>query len=223
VLDPVATTGLLVAAIRAEESAREDALFRDPFAAALAGDAGRAALAAYQAAAGAVTVPVIEVRTRFYDDAFRRAWQGGIRQFALLAAGMDARAYRLPWPDGTRLFEIDRPEVIALKAERLAGAEPTCQRVAIGMSLTEDWRAALRAAGFDPAIPTSFAVEGLLQYLDEATIEAIFAGIDQLASPRSHLLYDIVGRSLLESHPRGPARHARRPEKLSRRGDEALS
>ncbi|PCC71612.1 putative S-adenosyl-L-methionine-dependent methyltransferase [Nannocystis exedens] len=197
-LNAVATTGLLVAAMRAEESARPDRLFADPFAAELAGDAGRAALAAYRAAT-ALSLPIIEVRTRFFDEAFARAWAAGIRQFVLLAAGMDARAYRLPWPAGTRVFEVDQPEVLAAKAERLAQARPQCERVAVATDLAGDWPHALLAAGFDRSQRSLWLVEGLLQYLDAQVVAALFARVEGLSAPGSRLLYDVVGRALLES------------------------
>src|ERR1700759_1486424 len=97
----VAATGLLVAAMRAEESARDDALFHDPFAERLAGDDGRRLLAEATAETGQPSAPIV-VRTRLYDEALLRV---GASQAVILAAGMDARSYRLPWPDGARVFE----------------------------------------------------------------------------------------------------------------------
>jgi methyltransferase (TIGR00027 family) len=198
-MDPIAVTGLLVAALRAEESQRADRLFDDPYAEALAGEQGRAVLAQYRAAATTGTVPIIEVRTRFFDEAVARAWAAGIRQFVFLAAGMDARAYRLAWPEGSSLFELDRPEVIALKAQTLGDARPRCTRVALGVNLAEEWPAELVAHAFDRGAPTLWLVEGLLQYLELPLIEQIFARIDALSSTGSVVLYDVVGKSLLES------------------------
>jgi methyltransferase (TIGR00027 family) len=198
-MDAVAVTGLLVAALRAEESKREDRLFDDPFAEALAGEQGRAVLERYRAAATTGTVPIIEVRTRFFDDAIARACAAGIRQFVFLAAGMDTRAYRLEWPEESTLFELDRPEVIAWKARGLAAALPRCSRVALGADLAEDWAPVLEAHRFDRRERTQWLVEGLLQYLELPLIQLIFARIDALSAPGSRVLYDIVGRSLLES------------------------
>ncbi|XXT24007.1 SAM-dependent methyltransferase [Sorangium sp. So ce429] len=197
-MNPVAITALLVAAIRAEESKRSDRLFDDPFAHALAGDAGHAALRAYRAAVGP-SIPIIEVRTRWFDEALARAAATGIAQVVLLAAGMDARAYRLAWPAGTRVFEVDQPEVIAHKARVLGARAPASERVAIAADLATDWPTALRAARFDPAARTVWVVEGLLQYLDARSVETLMARVDSLSAPRSILLYDVVGRSLLES------------------------
>ncbi len=198
-LDPVAVTGLLVAAIRAEESLRADRLFEDPFAARLAGDAGRETLARYRAANAGPDVPIIEVRTHWYDAGLARAAAGGARQFVILAAGMDARAYRLGWPADARVFEVDRAEVLASKAKALAGETPRCTRVAVGADLALPWTEALLGAGFDRATRTVWVVEGLLQYLPAAAVESIFQTIDGLSAPASSVLYDVVGRSLLES------------------------
>jgi methyltransferase (TIGR00027 family) len=201
-MDPVATTALLVAAIRAEESQRPDRLFHDPFAAALAGKRGVATLNSYRATGPGV--PIIEVRTRFLDDALLRAVGGGIGQVVILAAGMDARAYRLPWPAQLRLFELDQPAVIAHKDAVLAGTQPRCHRVAIGIDLASDWPPALGSRGFDAAARTAWLVEGLTQYLDAAAVRTLFGRIDALSAPGSTLLFDVAGQSLLESPVTAP-------------------
>src|SRR5262249_44788696 len=92
------------------------------------------------------------VRTRFYDQFFADATGGGIRQAVILAAGLDARAYRLPWPNGTVVYEVDMPDVIEFKTSTLnkLGAKPTAQRRTVAVDLRDDWAAALQAAGFDP-------------------------------------------------------------------------
>jgi len=197
--DPVAKTALLVAAIRAEESERADRLFDDPFARDLAGNEGPAVLALYRASAVYGTVPIVEVRTRWYDEALLRACTDGVRQVVVLAAGMDARAYRLSWPRDTRWFEIDQPEMIEAKARVLATAKPSCSRVAIAANLAEDWPKMLEAQGFDRRAPTAWLVEGLLQYLDAPAVDLIFARLDELSSRGSVLIYDVLGRSILDS------------------------
>lgn len=194
----MAGTGLLVAAIRAGESLRDDGLFTDPFAAKLAGESGRRMLEAAVAATGEQSTLQIVVRTRFWDDALLRAART-TPQIAILAAGMDARAYRLPWPDGTTLYELDQPEVIGAKAGLLADDEPRCHRVAVGIDLADDWPRSVRSAGLDPHIPTTWLIEGLLQYLDEAAVRSLFERVDGLSAPGSVLLYDIVGKALLEA------------------------
>ena len=202
-MNPVATTALLVAALRAEESKRTDKLFDDPFAHALAGDAGHAALRAYRGAAG-TSIPIIEVRTRWFDEALVRVTTAGVRQVVILAAGMDARAYRLQWPAGTSVFELDQPELIAHKGKVLGVHEPRCRRVALGVNLAADWTSVLRDSDFDPTSPTVWLVEGLTQYLETALVEGLFRRIDLLSASRSVLLYDVVGRVLLESPALGP-------------------
>jgi methyltransferase (TIGR00027 family) len=197
-MNPVAITGLLVAAIRAEESTRAERLFEDPFAAALAGEEGRALLARYRG--NGPPIPIIEVRTRWYDESIARPVENGVRQFVILAAGMDARAYRLGWPEGSRVYEIDQPEVIAAKGRVLADAVPRCTRVAIGVNLADDWPERLAAEGFDRHARTTWFVEGLLQYLERPAVERLFARIDDLSASGSVALYDVVGQTMLSSH-----------------------
>jgi methyltransferase (TIGR00027 family) len=210
-IDPVGITGLLVAAIRAEESTRPDRLFDDPFAAALAGDEGRRALARYRPTQGP-NVPILEVRTRFFDEALERAWRDGVRQFVIVAAGMDARSYRLAWPTGTSVFELDQPPVLAHKERALAEARSRCERRAIPVDLAEDWPAALVAGGFDASARTAWLVEGLLQYLEEGTVKQLFARIDRLSAEGSMFFYDVVGASLLQAPAMAPMLAAMREQ-----------
>ncbi|MHA7661641.1 SAM-dependent methyltransferase [Mycolicibacterium sp. HS_4_1] len=194
----VANTGLLVAAIRADESRRPDSLFTDPFAERLAGETGRRLLAEAVAEAGDRPTRQIVVRTRFWDEALLRATQS-VRQVVILAAGMDARAFRLSWPASTTVYELDQPEVIAAKAAALDGEQPLCTRVPIGVDLTGDWTDALRSNGFDERQPTGWLIEGLLQYLDEAAVRTVFERVDALSATGSVLLYDVVGKTLLDA------------------------
>lgn len=197
----VAGTGILVAAIRAAETARDDALFRDPFADRLAGEAGRRMLAAAVAATGEQSMAQIVVRTRFWDEALLRAQT---RQVVILAAGMDARAYRLPWPSDTTVYEVDQPAVMTAKAALLADDSPRCRRVPIGIDLVDDWPGAIASAGLDPTVPTAWLIEGLLQYLEEGAVATLFDRVDALSAPGSVLLYDVVGKTLLESPALAP-------------------
>jgi methyltransferase (TIGR00027 family) len=194
----VAGTGLLVAAMRAEESVRDDALFHDPFAETLAGDDGRRLLAESIADSGQGSAAIV-VRTRLYDEALLKAHSDGMSQVVILAAGMDARSYRLPWRDGACVYEVDQPHVIAMKDERLAGERPRCRRVAVGTDLAGDWPKPLEATGFDATAPTIWLIEGLLQYLQEPDVDRLFAAVDALSAPGSVLLYDVVGKVLLTS------------------------
>ncbi|MDT5408762.1 MAG: hypothetical protein QOG14_982, partial [Mycobacterium sp.] len=87
----------------------------------------------------------------YFDEYLLAAVQAGVRQVVILASGLDSRAYRLPWPDGTTVYEIDQPQVIEFKTRTLAdlGAEPTANRRTVPIDLRADWPAALRAAGLD--------------------------------------------------------------------------
>jgi methyltransferase (TIGR00027 family) len=195
----VASTALLVAAIRAGESIRDDRLFTDPFAATLAGDEGRRLLATAVAATGEQSTVQIVIRTRYWDDALLRSRTGGASQVVILAAGMDARAYRLPWPADTTIYEVDQPGMITTKDELLAGQKPRCTRITIGTDLADDWPNALHSQGFSPANRTVWLVEGLLQYLDERAVRTLFHRIDALSAPGSVLLYEVVGKTLLDA------------------------
>src|SRR5207302_5522316 len=99
------------------------------------------------------------VRTKFFDDFFIGAGAtAGIRQVVILASGLDSRAYRLDWPAGTTVYEIDQPQVLAYKSTTLAenGVTPSADRREVAIDLRQDWPAALRAAGFDPAARTAW-------------------------------------------------------------------
>lgn len=127
------------------------------------------------------------VRTRFFDRLFTDAAAAGVRQAVILAAGLDARGYRLPWPDGTVVFEVDQPDVIAFKTGTLAGlgAQPTATHRVVAIDLREDWPKALRDNGFDPAKPTAWIAEGLLIYLPGEAQDKLFDDITALSAPGS--------------------------------------
>jgi methyltransferase (TIGR00027 family) len=129
------------------------------------------------------------VRTRFFDDFFLTATIAGIRQAVILAAGLDARAYRLPWPAGAVVFEVDQPEVIAFKSTTLAqlGAEATAERRAVSIDLRDDWPNALRNKFFDTAAPTAWIAEGLLPYLPPEAQDRLLDNITALSAPGSRL------------------------------------
>jgi methyltransferase (TIGR00027 family) len=131
----------------------------------------------------------ITVRTRFFDDFFAQATGSGIRQAVILASGLDTRAYRLPWPAGTVVYEIDQPEVIDFKTRTLAGlgAEPTAQRRTVAIDLRDDWPSALTAAGLDTRQPTAWSAEGLLVYLPPDAQDRLFDNIVALSAPGSRI------------------------------------
>jgi len=131
----------------------------------------------------------ITVRTRFFDDFFTSATKDGVRQAVILASGLDTRAYRLRWPAGTVVYEIDQPQVIGFKTKTLAGlgAAPTADRRAIGIDLRDDWPTALREGGFDVNQPTAWSAEGLLPYLPPQAQDGLFDNITALSAPGSRL------------------------------------
>ena len=135
------------------------------------------------------------VRTRWFDQLFLDAAAAGVRQAVILAAGLDARAYRLPWPEGTVVYEIDQPEVIEFKTTTLAGlgAAPTATRRAVAVDLRDDWMQALRDNGFDPSAPTAWIAEGLLIYLPPEAQDRLFDNITALSAPGSRLATEFHG------------------------------
>ncbi|OBK51787.1 class I SAM-dependent methyltransferase [Mycobacterium sp. 1081908.1] len=136
----------------------------------------------------------ITVRTRFFDDFFTGAAADGVRQAVILASGLDTRAYRLPWPAGTVVYEIDQPQVIAFKTGTLAGlgAAPTAEHRPIAIDLRDDWPAALRQGGFDVTAPTAWSAEGLLPYLPPEAQDRLFDHITALSAPGSRLATEHV-------------------------------
>src|SRR5690349_10101035 len=129
------------------------------------------------------------VRTRWFDNLFTDATAAGIRQAVILAAGLDARAYRLPWPNGTTVYELDQPEVIEFKTNTLTelGAKPTADRHALAIDLRNDWPKALLDNGFDPTQPTAWIAEGLLIYLPPEAQDLLFDRINELSAPGSRV------------------------------------
>lgn len=151
------------------------------------------------------------VRTRFYDRFFVDATRSGIRQAVILAAGLDARAYRLPWPQGTVLYEVDLPEVIEFKTSTLRdlGAEPTVERRTVAVDLRDDWPAALRAAGFDPQAPSAWSAEGLVVYLPPEAQDALFGNVTELSAPKSQLASEFVPDTTIFNDSRWREHHER--------------
>ncbi|HET7740722.1 MAG TPA: class I SAM-dependent methyltransferase [Mycobacterium sp.] len=128
-------------------------------------------------------------RTRYFDAFFADAAAAGIRQAVILASGLDARAYRLDWPAGMTVFEIDQPEVIEFKTTTLAGlgADPRAELKTVAIDLREDWPTALQAAGFDPALPAAWIAEGLFGYLPPQAQDRLLDAVTALSVPGSRL------------------------------------
>jgi methyltransferase (TIGR00027 family) len=203
----VGATAVMVALARAAETASADPLIRDQFAEPLVTtpelEGVREQVAAWWAedddpdstVDSQQMIDYQAVRTHFFDEYFGDAVAGGIRQVVILAAGLDSRAYRLDWPAGTVVYEIDLPKVLEYKSETLAGhgATPIADRRAVAVDLRHDWPQALRDAGFDASAPTAWLAEGLLPFLPAAAQEALFANIDALSGPGSRVAVENFG------------------------------
>jgi methyltransferase (TIGR00027 family) len=200
VASSVGATATMVAAARAMASREPDPLIDDPFAAPLVRAVGvdfftRLADGEInlsdvdKGGTAALMTTVMAVRTKFFDDFFLGAAADGVRQAVILASGLDSRPYRLPWPDGTVVYEIDQPKVIEFKTEAMTaiGATPTADRHAVAVDLREDWPAALRHSGFDDSQPTAWSAEGLLVYLPPEAQDRLFDNITALSAPGSQL------------------------------------
>ncbi|GHF58061.1 methyltransferase (TIGR00027 family) [Amycolatopsis bartoniae] len=192
----VGATATMAAAARAIATREDRSLIDDPFAEPLVRAVGidlLTKLAAGEVPPGElverVAIDVAKVRAKFYDDFFLEATKAGITQAVLLASGLDSRAYRLPWPAGTVVYEVDQPQVIEFKTRTLAelGAEPTADRRAVAVDLRDDWPAALRTAGFDSARPTAWSAEGLLGYLPPEAQDRLLDTITELSAPGSRV------------------------------------
>jgi methyltransferase (TIGR00027 family) len=154
------------------------------------------------------------IRTRFYDRFFVDATRSGIRQAVIVAAGLDARAYRLPWPQGTVVYEVDMPDVIDFKTSTLSnlGAAPTAERRTVAVDLRDDWPAALQAAGFDTQAPSAWSAEGLVVYLPPEAQDALFENITALSAPGSQLASEFVPDTTIFTDERWRSHHERMSE-----------
>jgi methyltransferase (TIGR00027 family) len=201
ITESVGATALGVAAARAAETARPDALIRDEYAYLLAASAGPAWaqmaggddewLGGDEQARGLHEMArnYQAVRTHYFDGYFTAAVRTGIRQVVILAAGLDSRAYRLDWPAGTTVFEIDQPKVLGYKTSTMDihGAVPKARRVPVAVDLRDDWPAALIAGGFDTAQPTAWLAEGLLPYLPGDAQDRLFEMVTTLSAAGSQI------------------------------------
>ncbi|OCB40602.1 SAM-dependent methyltransferase [Mycobacterium malmoense] len=228
ITESVGATALGVASARAAETRSEDPLIRDPFAQIFLDAAGDGVWNWHSAPQ--LPDEVVEAepqlplqmramvgymasRTAFFDEFFLAATGAGIRQAVILAAGLDARAWRLAWPDGTTVYELDQPRVLDFKSSTLAehGARPTCTRVEVAVDLRHDWPTALRDAGFDPSAPSVWSAEGLMPYLPAAAQELLFDRVHGLTAPGSRVAVEALGPKFLD-----PEFRAKRRERMDR-------
>jgi methyltransferase (TIGR00027 family) len=198
----VGATATMVAAARALATRDTDPIINDPFAAPLVravgidfftrvvdGDIDPADAGSDGTGELQTETDSLAIRTKFFDEFFVGAAAAGIRQSVILAAGLDSRAYRLDWPAGSVVYEVDQPRVVAFKSETMAslGAEPTAQRRTVSVDLRDDWPTALRESGFDDTEPSAWSAEGLLMYLPPEAQDRLFDNIGALSAPGSQI------------------------------------
>ena len=222
ITESVGATALSVAAARAVETGSDDPLIRDQFAYLLVSTAGQPwkRLASslewigdddHGRRAHRLAIDYQAVRTHYFDSYFADAVAAGIRQVVILAAGLDSRAFRLDWPAGTSVYEIDQPQVVAYKTTTLesAGAAPTAERRTVQVDLRDDWAAALTAAGFDSTQPTAWLAEGLLPYLPAEAQDRLFEIVTGLSAPGSRVAVEAFSLGTGDNDARRVARRAR--------------
>ena len=222
ITEGVGATALGVAWARSQESTSECPLFTDPFAEMFV----EAAIArGWQLPPRHIAERIRSIagyaasRTKWFDEYFIAAGANGIDQAVILAAGLDARGWRLPWVEGTVLYEIDQPRVLEFKGQTLAqhDARPSVSRyVAVPIDLRQDWPKALREAGFDPAVPTAWAAEGLLPYLPAEGQDLLFERINELSAAGSRVGVESFGSGFFDREYL-----ASRQEQLRRLREEA--
>lgn len=194
IVSGVGITALGVAAARALEASRREPLVRDPFAADFVHAAESPVPMPTSLDEAPTDQPVWDfmalfmgLRSRFLDEYFADVQGSGLTQVVILASGLDTRAFRLPWDEGTTVYEIDQPRVLEFKDRVLAGrdARPGCERHVVPVDLRDDWRSALLETGFDPAQPTAWLAEGLMMYLPDDAADRLLTTVDELSAPES--------------------------------------
>ncbi|OHU49116.1 SAM-dependent methyltransferase [Mycobacteroides chelonae] len=213
----VGATAVMVAAARAAETRSDAPLIRDPFAQLLVERAGAGAwsviasddvrqqLTELDPEADRIMQYAVDyqaVRTRFFDGFFERASRAGITQVVILAAGLDSRAYRLDWPAGTTVYEIDQPLVLQYKRQTLDehDVRSACLRREVAVDLRQDWPVALQREGFDVTVPTAWLAEGLLMYLPTEAQDRLFELIVDQSAPGSRIAVEAVGPDNAKRH-----------------------
>ncbi|MEE6136364.1 class I SAM-dependent methyltransferase [Mycobacterium sp. 050128] len=224
----VGSTALGVAAARAAETESENPLINDPFARVFVNAVGEGMWSIYADPAllakavqiepevrsrAQLMVDFMATRTAFFDEFFLGAADAGVRQVVILASGLDARSWRLPWPAGTVVYELDQPKVLDFKTSTLKqhGAQPTAELVTIPIDLRQDWPKALQEAGFDASKPSVWSAEGLVRYLPAQAQDLLFERIHSLSAPGSWLASNVPSKGFTD-----PERVQRQREDMRR-------
>jgi methyltransferase (TIGR00027 family) len=228
ITESVGATALGVAAARAAETRSADPLISDPYAQVFLDAAGDGVWNWHSAPQlppelvelepdlplqMQAMVDYMASRTAFFDRFFLEARGAGISQAVILAAGLDSRSWRLAWPPGTTVYELDQTRVLDFKASTLGahGADPRCNRVPVAVDLRQDWPTALREAGFDPSAPSVWSAEGLMPYLPAAAQDLLFDRINGLTASGSRVAVEALGPTFLD-----PQLRAERRERMDR-------
>jgi len=228
ITESVGATALGVAAARAAETESENPLISDPFARVFLDAAGEGMWNWFSAPELPAELTEAEPdlqprmrsmvdymasRTAFFDEFFLDANNTGVRQVVILAAGLDSRAWRLPWLGGTTVYELDQPKVLEFKSSTLQqhGAYPRASLVDVPVDLRQDWPAALRQAGFDASAPSVWSAEGLLPFLPAAAQDLLFERVQTLTATGSRIAVEAPGLGFLD-----PDARARRREQMQR-------
>src|SRR5688572_4297695 len=196
----VSDTALWVAVYRAMESERADALFHDPYARRLAGDRGQAIVDSMPSGK-AMSWPLV-VRTAVMDEIVMRCVHDGARTVLNLAAGLDARPYRLDLPADLRWLHVDMPEMVAYFRDGMAGEVPRCRLEFIAADLREADRRREVLAQAAQRGPVLVITEGLLMYLEPGDVAALARDLREVAGAR-WWLSDIISPMLLRLLERG--------------------
>jgi methyltransferase (TIGR00027 family) len=225
ITESVGATALGVAAARAAETEGENPLISDPFARVFLDAAGDgmwnwfagASLPAEIVEAEPDLKPRMQgmvdymaARTAFFDQFFLDATRAGVQQVVILAAGLDSRPWRLPWPNGVTVYELDQPRVLEFKSSTLRehGAQPTCNLINVPVDLRHDWPAALQEAGFDTSAPSAWSAEGLLPFLPADAHELLFERVQALGAPGSRIAVEAPGPDFLDQEVQAKRRES---------------
>lgn len=199
-MEAVSYTAQWTAAARAVETERGDErLVHDEYARFLAEPHGFELLNKY---GGAGLKEFVAIRTKYIDDSITTILDTTeIKQVVLVASGMDTRSFRLKWPGGVIVYEVDHAALQDEKQQRLdrLGAVPAVEHRPVRADLASDWLPALQQSGFDPAAPALWVPEALFFFLTEDQAAQLLETLAQASAPGSWLATDILSKRLLRS------------------------